>query len=140
MEHNQIRERKKSLSSLVSKFDAMGFRDFKSQLSESSKALAELLRSHFFKENNILFPTVLKVVTDDEWGSMRREFDEIGYCCFTPPIPEATMVSEPLKARALKEEGVLEFETGSLSKNEVEAILDTIPVDVTFVDVDDTVK
>lgn len=140
MEHNQIRERKKSLSSLVSKFDAMGFRDFKSQLSESSKALAELLRSHFFKENNILFPTALKVVTDDEWRSMRREFDEIGYCCFTPPIPEATMVAEPLKAEALKEEGVLEFETGSLSKDEVEAILDTIPVDVTFVDVDDTVK
>jgi PAS domain S-box-containing protein len=36
--------------------------------------------------------------------------------------------------------GVLQFETGTLSKEEVEAILDTLPLDVTFVDANDTVK
>jgi PAS domain S-box-containing protein len=35
---------------------------------------------------------------------------------------------------------VLQFETGSLSKEEMEAILNTLPVDITFVDKDDTVK
>ena len=43
------------------------------------------------------------------------------------------------KAEALSE-GVLSFETGSLSKEELEALLDTLPVDITFVDKDDTVK
>jgi len=37
-------------------------------------------------------------------------------------------------------EGILKFETGSLSKEEVEAILNTLPVDVTFVDKEDAVK
>jgi len=37
-------------------------------------------------------------------------------------------------------EGILQFGTGSLSKEEVEAILDTLPVDVTFVDKEDAVK
>ena len=36
--------------------------------------------------------------------------------------------------------GVLEFETGTLTKEEVEALLDTLPVDITFVDKEDAVK
>jgi DUF438 domain-containing protein len=37
-------------------------------------------------------------------------------------------------------EGLLLFETGTLSKDEIEAILNTLPVDITFVDKEDTVK
>ena len=49
------------------------------------------------------------------------------------------------KKRILKEtapapEGVLQFETGSLSKEEIEAILNALPVDISFVDANDTVK
>jgi len=35
---------------------------------------------------------------------------------------------------------MVEFETGSLSKEEIEAVLDLLPVDITFVDRDDSVK
>ncbi|MDI6847695.1 MAG: PAS domain-containing protein [Candidatus Bathyarchaeia archaeon] len=38
------------------------------------------------------------------------------------------------------EKGILQFETGSLSKEEVEAILDSLPVDISFVDKEDRVK
>jgi PAS domain S-box-containing protein len=34
----------------------------------------------------------------------------------------------------------LQFETGTLSKEEVEAILDSLPVDISFVDTEDRVK
>ena len=37
-------------------------------------------------------------------------------------------------------EGSLQFETGTLSKDEIEAVLDTLPVDITFVDEEDTVR
>ena len=141
-EHNQIREKRKQLNSLLENYGAMNFSDFKKQLSEVAKALNGLLSSHFFKENNILFPTALKVVTSQEWSDMRKEFDEIGYCCFTP-----SQLTTPLKTEEGKEEkaeavfeDVLKFETGSLSKEELEALLDTLPVDITFVDKDDRVK
>jgi len=141
MEHNQIREKKKQLNNLVEEYHAIDFQDFKRQLAEASAALNEILPSHFFKENNILFPTALKVVTNDEWKDIRREFDEIGYCCFTPPHLIATpIVEETKKAEALAQEGVLQFETGSLSKDEIEAILNALPVDISFVDANDTVK
>ena len=35
---------------------------------------------------------------------------------------------------------VLEFETGSLSKEELEAILNALPVDISFIDKEDSVK
>jgi len=37
-------------------------------------------------------------------------------------------------------EKILQFEAGALSKEEVEAILETLPVDITFVDGEDTVR
>ncbi len=36
--------------------------------------------------------------------------------------------------------GLLQFETGALLKDEVEAIINTLPIDITFVDEEDTVK
>jgi len=49
------------------------------------------------------------------------------------------------KKRILKEtapapEGVVQFDTGSLSKEEIEAILNALPVDISFVDANDAVK
>jgi len=140
MEHNQIREKKKQLSSLVGKYGTVDFQDFKRQLGETAEALGSLLPSHFFKENNILFPTALKAVTDEEWTDIRREFDEVGYCCFTPPHLTAAPKPEGVKKEAAPPEGLLQFETGSLSRDEVEAIFNALPVDISFVDADDAVK
>jgi PAS domain S-box-containing protein len=140
MEHNQIREKKKQLSNLIGKFSTTGFAEFKKQLAETAEALNSILPSHFYKENNILFPTALQVFTEQEWADARREFDEIGYCCFTPPhvtvIPQAVKKTE----LAVAPEGLLQFETGSLSKEEIEAILNALPIDISFVDADDAVK
>jgi PAS domain S-box-containing protein len=140
MEHNQIREQEKKLSQLIEQYANTNFEDFKRQLAETAEALNTLLPSHFFKENNILFPTALKVITSEEWKEIRSEFDEIGYCRFTPPhLLGALEMKKVEKEKALAEEK-LQFETGTLTKEEVEALLNTLPVDITFVDKEDTVK
>jgi PAS domain S-box-containing protein len=139
MEHNQIRDIKKRLRSLVENWNAISFYDFKTQLGEVAKPLCNVLPSHFFKENNILFPAALQVVTSEEWEEARKEFDEIGYCCFTPSHVTVALQTEKRKTQTTPE-GLLQFETGSLSKEETEAILDTLPIDVSFIDKDDRVK
>jgi len=48
-------------------------------------------------------------------------------------------MAENNKKKMLKE-GMLQFETGNLSKEEVEAFLNTLPVDITFVDKEDAVR
>ena len=58
-------------------------------------------------------------------------------------------MTAPTRAEGVKKEKIeeaievgemLQFETGSLSKEEVEAILDSLPVDISFVDKEDRVK
>lgn len=138
-EHNQIREKKKLLQKLMQEHGGLAFPEFKKRLSETSQALNTLLPNHFFKENNILFPTALKVITNDEWQAIRTEFDEIGYCCFTPPQVTAKPKIEEAETAAMPKRA-LQFETGSLSKEELEAILDNLPIDITFVDKNNAVK
>ena len=139
-EHNEIRERKKKLRDLIKSYSSMDFQGFKRKLSETATNLNSLLSSHIFKENNILFPTALRLVTEREWAEAIEDFDEIGYCCFTPEhLIMKPKVEEP-KAEVPTPEGLLQFETGTLSKEEVEAILNTLPVDITFVDAEDTVR
>jgi PAS domain S-box-containing protein len=138
MEHNQLREKKKQLKSLLESAAAVDFQNFKQKLGELAGTIHTALNSHIFKENNILFPTAQRVVTGQEWDAMREDFDEIGYCCFTP----AHLTKKPgerLEAETVSE-SVLRFETGDLTKEEVKAILNALPVDITFVDGEDAVK
>ncbi|MEM3696795.1 MAG: DUF438 domain-containing protein [Candidatus Bathyarchaeia archaeon] len=140
MEHNKIREEKKKLSQIIERYASISFEEFKGQFAETAEALNSILPSHFFKENNILFPTALRVITSQEWKEIRSEFDEIGYCCFTPPHLIGALAMEKIEKGEAPAEGILQFETGTLTKEEVEALLDTLPVDITFVDKEDTVK
>ena len=141
-EHDEIRDLKKKLHNLIEDYESMDFGDFKKELGETATSLNSLLSSHIFKENNILFPTALRLVTKQEWTEALEDFDEIGYCCFTPThlITKPKVRVEKPKAEAPMSEGLLQFETGTLSKEEVEAILNTLPVDITFVDAEDTVR
>jgi len=145
-EHNRIREEKKRFTSLISNYSSLGLEVFKEQVNEAVGSLGELLSSHFFKENSILFPTALKVFTEEEWRRVRKEFDSIGYCRFTPQYlitkPEVEKVIAQKQETAPEElqAGLLRFETGELSNAELDALLKTLPVDITFVDKDDTVR
>jgi len=139
-EHNEIRDKKKELYEFVEKQKTMSPADFAIGFDDLSASLANLFQSHFYKENNILFPTALKVITKDEWTEIKKQFDELGYCCFTPEyvkvVAEEVKMSEP--DTGLK--GQIVFETGSFSKEELETLLNTLPVDITFVDKEDTVQ
>ncbi len=140
MEHDRIRGIKKELYQVVEAAQSAAFSDFISGLGQKALELAEMLSSHFFKENNILFPTALKVITELEWRDIRHQFDELGYCCFTPEPARAPFAPAVVEAQPVAIEGVVSLETGSFSLEELEAVLNTLPVDITFVDKDDTVR
>lgn len=145
MEHDQIRGLKKSFYGLVDKAEQIPREEFISKLKETTLALAEMISNHFYKENNILFPAAVNVLEKEEWSEVRSQFDEMGYCCFTPGDAVAGSVeveaSSPETSPSRPDiEGTLSFETGALSPVEIEAIFSTLPVDITFVDKEDTVR
>lgn len=130
-EHDRIRELKKAVVNQA---------PTGKKLVEVATALSETLASHFLKENRILFPSGLRAIPEGEWPEIRRQFDEIGYCCFTPAAPEAPGAPAPAVAPSPSSEFRLRFPTGDFTPQELEAVLNTLPVDITFVDRDDTVR
>jgi PAS domain S-box-containing protein len=140
MEHDKIRAMKKSLYEVIDNRKNIAFHDFVKRLNEGATALAEMLTSHFYKENNILFPTAIKMFSESEWQEVTTQFEEVGYCCFTPESGKVIMSEKAVEVVASRIEGMVPFETGPLSVDVVEAIFNNLPVDITFVDKDDTVQ
>jgi len=140
MEHDKIREIKKGLYRVVETCQDVPFKEFAQELEASALALVEMLNGHFYKENNILFPTALQVIPEGEWKDIRRQFDEMGYCCFTPDTAVGKVIATETAKSAATDEGAVAFETSSLSPLEVEAIFNNLPLDITFVDKDDRVR
>lgn len=138
MDHDKIRAIKKDLYKIVDNYKDFKIEEFLRKIAVIAVELGDMLASHFYKENNILFPMGLHVISEDEWKDIRLQFDEIGYCCFTPT--EVITPIEEIKEERKVEEGVINLPSGSFSIKELEAILNTLPVDITFVDKNDEVK
>lgn len=137
MEHDRIRELEKELYELVSSPPEASFDSFKSRLSDLSTSLEEMLESHFYKENNVLFPAALEVIEESEWPEIREQFDQIGYFAVVPPeMPVEKAPPKPAPGIA----GEVSFHTGSLSVEQLEGILNALPAEITFIDAEDTVK
>jgi len=139
MEHDKIRNIEKDLHGLVDRYQEIDPADFLHQLPQVATSLADMLSSHFQKENNILFPTALKIIGDSEWEDIRDQFDELGCTPFTPPAPKLRRLEAGVDTQNYEREDVMHFATGTLSMEQTEALLDTLPVDITFVDKDDRV-
>jgi PAS domain S-box-containing protein len=140
MEHDKIREMKKNVYKLLDAVQSMAFQDLANQLTEAAISLTEMLANHFYKENNILFPTSLKVIGENEWKDIKAQFDGLGYCSFTPESAKIPAEEKETLTSQHQIEGIVPLETGNLSKEEIESIFNTLPVDITFVDREDTVR
>jgi DUF438 domain-containing protein len=96
-----------------------------------------------FKEENILFPTAMEKLAVDEWVEILKESDEIGYAFIEKPAATDELVrklTQTLCEEAVFKDGALELPTGTLRLEEILPLLNTIPVDIIFVDRDDTVR
>ena len=94
-----------------------------------------------FKEEHILLPMALGTLTDDEWGEVWRQSPEYGWCIVEPrqgyqPPPVA---DAPRGATVARDEAI-RFPTGALRVDQLAGVLRALPMDLTFVDADDTVR
>lgn len=137
MEHDKIREIKKSLFENYDNLKKNFNEDILQKIKSLSLELFNFINSHFFKENNVLFPTANKLFKKDDFLKVKKDFDEIGYPSFLPDeFKEKIEFKE--EEKIIKEEII--FPTGSFTLDELEAVLNTLPVDITFVDKNDKVK
>ncbi len=111
---------------------------------EKAAAAADRVLEMIFKEENILFPMVLETLSEDEWVEIEKSSDEIGYCLYTPAmrwLPIREDGAGAADAPGTEEHsGYVHFDAGYMLPQEVNAMLNTLPIDMTFVDKNGAVK
>lgn len=138
---NEIRDLlKKAISSVE---DIKKVEDLEPYVKNSLDPLIEEVTGMIFKEENILFPTCLEKLSANDWVEVLKESDEVGYVFIEKPKETEALIQD-LKS-ALLEEPVFEdneisLPTGKIRLKELMTVLNTLPVDITFVDNEDKVR
>lgn len=102
---------------------------------------AQAVRDMIDREENILLPMSLDTLEALEWWEIARQSAEIGFCLVDPEEGWRPDGAAPAPEEAAERTGErLRFPTGSLTAKELEAILNALPVDATFVDAEDRVR
>lgn len=113
--------------------------EFKLVIDLALKPAVQSVQDMTFKESEILFPMTLDRLNDHDWYEIYQQTGEIGYCLYDPQQDWKPQGIEP-KQEAKTEAGSIQLKSGSFSVEELTALLNTLPVDLTFVDRHDKVK
>jgi uncharacterized protein len=93
-----------------------------------------------WKEEEILFPMALDKLAETDWLEIDRQSPEIGYCLYDPQVKwKAAGASEDYDELHQTGQGI-RLPSGGFSIEELLAILNNLPLDMTFVDRNDKVK
>jgi uncharacterized protein len=93
------------------------------------------------KEEEILFPMSLDHLTDQDWWDVYQQTLQIGFCLYDPQVEWKPAGMENSSDEATQFSGnSIQLPSGSFTATELMAILNTLPVDMTFVDKNDKVK
>lgn len=112
------------------------------QWKKAVEALLVKVKEMIFKEENIMIPMLAENLTQEEWKRIAEETGELGYCLIDPPpvwSPQEGGGQETAQAPQAQSGQVI-LPTGVLKVEELTRMLDMLPLDITFVDKDDTVK
>lgn len=83
--HDNLGVLKRKLERTIYEIYTTSFDEFQKELQSVSRKLIKDLKKHIDIEENILYPQAVKLIPDkNRWKKMRKESDNIGYCCFTP--------------------------------------------------------
>ncbi|MEX2370396.1 MAG: DUF438 domain-containing protein [Bacteroidales bacterium] len=103
------------------------------------KAVTDMVK----KEEEILFPMCMDVLTDEDWWNVHKQTLEFGFTLYDPQVDWKPAGFQDMQGEQLSAEGAngtVQLPSGSFTASEIMAILNTIPVDMTFVDKNDKVK
>ena len=114
----------------------------KAEVSKAIKETAHEVLEMIFKEEEIMLPMIDEVASEEDWGNVKNEEEQIGYTLIQKPMnwkPKEKPKSDgPISIDKLSSLA-LNFAEGSLNLEQLSAILDLLPFALTFIDENDKV-
>ena len=106
-------------------------------LSRAYKGVVDMTK----KEEEILFPMALDKLTESDWYEISKQSLQIGFCLYDPQKEWKPVWAKEDSIEELNKTGQnIQLPSGSFTVEELLAILNTLPIDMTFVDRNDKVK
>lgn len=133
---DEIRE---MLKGLVASLKENSAESLQADLGATFTKITEMI----FKEENILLAILIENLTQEEWQHADDGSSEFGYCLLTnvPKWKRAVQQEEATEASVVQSiEGSINLPSGHFTVQELTAMLNTLPFDVTFVGKDDAVR
>jgi DUF438 domain-containing protein len=118
--------------------ELLSFREAdRAKVVDAVRTVLTRIKDMIFKEEKILLPMMEERFTDEDWRHVYRGSAEIGYCLVEPDTGwMPALEDEELRAG----DGMIRLPTGVLSAEQLELILNNLPIDITFVDENDEVR
>jgi len=137
--HDETRELLKAVNESLGQLTESTVEEFKAVIDLVLKPASKSIEEMIYKEEEILFPMTLDSLSESEWYSIYKHSLEIGFCLYDPtdewkPAGQIEEIEEETASERIQ------LPSGSISPEELNAILNTIPFDLTFVDKNDTVQ
>jgi DUF438 domain-containing protein len=103
------------------------------------KYLLQSVVDMIYKEEHILFPMSIEMLTDSDWVKVKQGEEEIGYAWTGPEEGWSPGVKVLPSGEKPAASGALSMNTGHLTLEQINLLLTHLPVDISFVDEKDEV-
>jgi DUF438 domain-containing protein len=135
--HDEIREKVRAAGELLEQSNELGADDLALAVEAAVLPMLEQVESMTGKEDKILWPMAMQHMSEQDWGAVKQQWDEHGEGLAEPagswmpslPVLPATPVTLP-------SDDAITMPSGHLSLRQLTSLLNTLPMDVTFVDAD----
>lgn len=107
----------------------------KSRLNSEFAKLFYVVLPLVFREEKIVFPVAMRAIPEQIWKAMLVQSVEIGWCYGVEPI-----AMDPEESSDNTSNGFVNLKTGFLDAEQLVMMLNSLPVDITFVDENDEVR
>lgn len=136
--HDEAREKLKAANDALRE-SGMTKEELLASIDLLLRPASNAVRDMISREEEILLPMCLDTLSTTDWFEIYRQTPEIGFCLYDPKVewhPE-DFGSHEIEKQADK--GKVVLPSGSFTTEELTAILNSLPVDITFVDRNDRV-
>jgi hypothetical protein len=137
--HDETRELLRAAQEILNSRESFGHEEADTAVKMIFRPASDAVADMTLKEDEILLPMSMDKLTELEWYDVQRQTPEIGFCLYDPEVewkPEEVQgtMESAVNADAIR------LPSGSFSRAELQAILNSLPVDITFVDKDEKVR
>lgn len=139
--HDETRELLKAVHEVIDVNSGISMDELRSAIAYVIEPALVSVESMIMKEEEILLPMSMDTLTEEDWHEVYQQSPEIGFCIYDPKDTWTPNIeAKASKVEYLNSTGRIILPTGSFNMEELTALFNSLPMDITFVDKDDKVK